>query len=451
MISKSFLSTSGSACLLLAFATACNDAATVPGVYDGVGGAAGSAGAGARGGAAGAAGAGGAASGNGGSGNGGSGNGGSASGSGGSANGSGGSAGSSPEETDGGVPDAGDAGEDASPPLVTIPTVTSNSPPDEATDIALNRRVRATFSEPMDPDTLDTTSFTLTSLATDAGGPVEGTVIATGSSVVFEPDAPLAAETEFVATITTAATDAEGTALAAEHTWSFTTGELLIPGDPVDLGTAGDYVILAKSAISTVPPSAILGDVGISPAAASFITGFSLTADGTNVFSTSPQVTGQLFAANYTSPTPANLTAAVSDMELAFTDAAGRAPGTSGLGTGSIGGLSLPAGVYSWGTGVSIASDLTLDGDATAVWIFQVAQNLTVSNAVDITLSGGALPQNVFWQVSGAVTIGTTSHFEGVILSQTAITLGTGASIDGRLLAQTAVVLDTNAVTEPSE
>jgi hypothetical protein len=334
---------------------------------------------------------------------------------------------------------------------VTIPTVTSNSPPDDASDVALNRRVRATFSEPMDPDTLDTTSFTLVSLSTDAGGPIEGTVVATGSSVVFEPDAPLAADTEFLATISTEATDAEGTPLAAEHSWSFTTGELSIPGDPIDLGTAGDYVILAKSAISTVPPSAIVGDVGISPAAASFITGFSLTADGTNVFSTSPQVTGQLFAADYTSPTPANLTAAVSDMELAFTDAAGRAAGSTELGAGNIGGMTLTEGVYSWGTGVLIPTELTLLGNATAVWIFQIAQNLTVSEGTNITLAGGALPQNVFWQVSGAVTIGTTAHFEGVILSQTAITLGTGASIDGRLLAQTAVVLRTNAVTEPSE
>jgi hypothetical protein len=98
-----------------------------------------------------------------------------------------------------------------------------------------------------------------------------------------------------------------------------------------------------------------------------------------------------------------------------------------------------------------VGTNLTLAGDATAVWIFQIAQTLTVSNAVQVTLTGGALPQNVFWQVSGAVTLGTTSHLEGVVLSQTAITLGTGASINGRLLAQTAVVLDANAVTEPSE
>jgi hypothetical protein len=441
---KSFLSASGGACLLLTFASACSDDDVVGGAGGTTGGRAGG---GASGAGAGVAGAGG--SGAGGSGVGGAGNGGSANG--GSASGAAGNAGSSPEETDGGLPGAEDAGADALPALVTVPTVTSNSPPDDATDVALNRRVRAIFSEPMDPDTLDTASFTLVTLSADAGGPIGGSVVAAGSSVVFVPDAPLAPNTEFVATITTAATDAEDTPLAAEHTWSFTTGELSIPGDPVELGTAGNYVILAKSAVSTVPASVIVGDVGVSPAAATFITGFSLTADGTNVFSTSPQVTGQLFAADYASPTPANLTAAVSDMELAFTDAAGRAPDESELGAGSIGGETLDEGVYSWGTAVSIASNLTLTGDATAVWIFQIAQTLTVSNATQITLTGGALPENVFWQVSGAVTLGTTSHLEGVVLSQTAITLGTGASVNGRLLAQTAVVLDANAVTQPSE
>lgn len=64
-------------------------------------------------------------------------------------------------------------------------------------------------------------------------------------------------------------------------------------------------------------------------------------------------------------------------------------------------------------------------------------------------MSGGALPQNVFWQVAGIVSLGTTAHMEGIVLSQTAITLGTGASVNGRLLAQTAVTLAGNAVVQP--
>jgi hypothetical protein len=218
----------------------------------------------------------------------------------------------------------------------------------------------------------------------------------------------------------------------------------------VNLGMAGTYVILAKTGVSTVPASTITGNLGVSPVFATAITGFPLTADSTNVFSTSPQVTGQIFAADYAPPTPANLTAAVSDMLLAFTNAAGRAPDVTELGAGDIGGMTLPPGVYKWGTGLLIPADITLNGNATAVWIFQIAQNLTVSNGVRVTPAGGALPKNVFWQVSGLADLGTTAHFEGTILSQTSITLHTGASINGRLLAQSAVVLQSATVVAPS-
>ena len=217
----------------------------------------------------------------------------------------------------------------------------------------------------------------------------------------------------------------------------------------VKLGTAGRYAILAKSGISTVPTSAVTGDLGVSPAAATYITGFSLTADPTNVFSTSPQVTGSVFASDYTAPTPSNLTTSISDMELAFTDAAGRAPNVTELGAGNIGGMTLTAGVYKWGTGLLIPTSVTLTGNATDVWIFQIAQDLTVSSATNIVLTGGAVAKNVFWQVSGLADLGTTSHFEGVLLSQTSIALQTGASIKGRLLAQTAVSIDGSAVVQP--
>jgi hypothetical protein len=223
-----------------------------------------------------------------------------------------------------------------------------------------------------------------------------------------------------------------------------------MPGSVVNLGTAGNYAILAKSGISSVPTCAITGNLGVSPAAATFITGFSLVADSTNVFSTSPQVTGKVYAADYTPPTPSNLTTAIGDMQLAFTDAAGRAPNTTELGAGNIGGLTLTPGVYKWGTSLLIPTDVTLTGSATDVWVFQISQNLTVSSAVNIVLVGGAVPQNVFWEVAGLADLGTTSHLEGIVLTQTSVTLHTGASIKGRLLAQTAVTLEGSAVVEPA-
>ena len=221
-------------------------------------------------------------------------------------------------------------------------------------------------------------------------------------------------------------------------------------GIPVELGTAKNYAILAESGISTVPTTAITGNLGVSPAAASFITGFSLSADSTSVFSTSPQVTGKVYAADYTVPTPSALTTAIADMQLAFTDAAGRPPGVTELGSGSIGGMNLAPGVYKWGTGLLIPTTITLTGRATDVWIFQIAQNLTLSSGTKILLAGGAQPKNIFWQVSGLVDLGTTAHFEGVVMTQTSITLRTGASINGRLLAQTAINLDSNSVVEPA-
>jgi hypothetical protein len=218
----------------------------------------------------------------------------------------------------------------------------------------------------------------------------------------------------------------------------------------VNLGTAGNFVMLAKSGISTVPTSAITGDLGVSPAAATYITGFSLAADSTNVFSMSPQVTGKVYASNYTPPTPSKLTTAIGDMQLAFTDAAGRAPGVTELGAGNIGGMTLTPGVYKWTSGLLISTNVSLAGGPTDVWIFQIAQNLTVSSSAKVTLTGGAVPKNVFWEVSGSANVGTTAHLEGVILSQTAITLQTGASINGRLLAQTAVSVAGSTVVEPA-
>jgi hypothetical protein len=300
----------------------------------------------------------------------------------------------------------------------------------------------------MDSTTLTATSFTLTPAGTTT--PVLGAVVYGNLTAVFSPSAQLASNVTYTATITPGALSSLGVALSANHVWSFTTGDGVPQALPVNLATAGNFVILAKSGISTVPASAITGNIGVSPGAATLITGFSLIADSTNVFATSNQVVGKVFAANYAPPSPSNMTTAIGDMQLAFTDAAGRAPDITELGSGNIGGMTLTPGVYKWGSGVSIAADVTLTGSATDIWIFQIAQTLILSNATKVSLAGGALPKNVFWQVSGLVDLGTTAHLEGVVLCQTAITLKTGASINGRLLAQTAVALDTSTVVEPA-
>jgi hypothetical protein len=217
---------------------------------------------------------------------------------------------------------------------------------------------------------------------------------------------------------------------------------------PVPLGTAGNFRILAKTGISTTGTTSIVGDIGVSPIDSTAITGFGLTMDSSNTFSTSALVTGNVYAADYASPTPTMMTTAISDMETAYTDAAGRTnPDHTELGAGDITSMTLAPGLYKWSTGLLIGTaGVTLSGGASDVWIFQIAQDLTVGNGAIVTLSGGAQVTNIFWQIAGQVTLGTTSQFKGIILCQTLIEMNTGANLEGKALAQTAVTLDSNNV-----
>jgi len=224
----------------------------------------------------------------------------------------------------------------------------------------------------------------------------------------------------------------------------------------VNLLSAGNYVILAKTAITTTPgvvDTSIIGDLGISPAGAVSMTGFGQTLDASNTFSTSALVTGKIYASNYTAPTPATLTTAVSAMEAAYTDAATRTPGTGAtnlnVGAGTLSGQNFAPGTYTWNgptSNVTITGDITLTGSASDIWIFQIAGTLDIASGKKIILAGGAQPQNVFWQVAGAVTLVTGSQFQGIILAQTNIAMQDGATLNGRALAQTAVTLIGNTI-----
>jgi len=220
---------------------------------------------------------------------------------------------------------------------------------------------------------------------------------------------------------------------------------------PVNLGMAGGFAILAKSGISTVPTSAVTGDIGVSPIDSTAITGFSLMHATASPFATSVQITGKAYAPDYADPTAANLTSAIGDMQTAYTDAAGRSiPDFTELGAGQIGGLTLVPGLYKWGTDVLISTDVTLNGGPNDVWVFQIAGKLLQANGKKVILTGGASAKNIFWQSFGVVSIGTTAHFAGIVMAKTSITVGTGTSVTGRLLAQTAVTLDSDTITAPN-
>ncbi|KAJ7292497.1 hypothetical protein C8J57DRAFT_1160729 [Mycena rebaudengoi] len=211
---------------------------------------------------------------------------------------------------------------------------------------------------------------------------------------------------------------------------------------PVLLGTAKNFAILAKTGVSTVPNSAVSGNVGISPATVTSLTGFSLVRDVSQQFWTSTQVNGHLMGATDALPTPGLLTIAVLDMQTAFTDAMNRPrPNFVGLKAGLIGGSVLVPGLYKWTTGVTISTGITISGGPADTWIFQISGTLVQSANVRITLIGGAQSRNIVWVVAGTVSVGTNAVFEGNILAKTNVVIGTNAIDHGCIYAQTAVTL----------
>ncbi|MCC5915776.1 MAG: DUF3494 domain-containing protein [Cryomorphaceae bacterium] len=324
------------------------------------------------------------------------------------------------------------------------PKVESTSPSADETNVALNKTISVNFSEEMDASTITSSSFSVKKGSTV----VPGSVSYSGKTALFEPSVALDENAGYTVTISTSVKNKKGDAMIKKESWEFSTGVSMTGMATVNLRASGNYVILAKTAINNIPTADITGDVGLSPAATSYITGFSLT--NATGYATSAQVTGRIYAADMAPPTSINLATAVNDMISAYNDAAGRSvPDFTELGNGNIGGKTLIPGLYKWTSTVVVPTNFVVSGSATDVWIFQIAGNLSVGSGVKMILSGGAKPENIFWQVAGEVGIGTTSEFKGVLLSMTGITLNTGATLNGRALAQSAVVLDSNIITQP--
>jgi hypothetical protein len=203
---------------------------------------------------------------------------------------------------------------------------------------------------------------------------------------------------------------------------------------PVALGTADNFAVLAGSSVTNTGPTSVTGDLGASPGTS--ITGFP---PGTVV---GTQHAGDATAAQ-----------AVADLTTAYNDAAGRTLCAVTV-AGNLGGQTLGPGLYKSTSSLAISSgDLTLDaqGDATAVFIFQIASTLTTTSGRQIVLSGGAKATNVFWQVGTSATLGSASVFRGTLMADQSVTLNTGASLTGRALARIAgVTLDANPILKPT-
>ena len=311
---------------------------------------------------------------------------------------------------------------------VIPPTVISTDPGNGATSVLLNKKITATFSEAMNPLTINITTFLLKQGATS----ITGTVTYTGVTAMFTPSANFAINTLYTATITTGVKDLAGNAMLVNYTWSFTTGITTGQGG-IDLGTAGNFAILAGAGVTNTGNTIVTGDLGTSPTGT--VTGFPPGI-----------VIGTIHAAD---PVAAQ---AKLDLTIAYNDAQSRTTGAVSL-PGDLSGLTLVPGLYVNSTSVMLsAGNVTLDaqGDVNAVFILKMGSTLTTLPGTQVILSGGAQAKNIYWSVGSSGTLGTNSLFYGNILSDQAISLNTGAVLNGRALTRIAsVTLQANIVNKP--
>ena len=310
----------------------------------------------------------------------------------------------------------------------TPPTVVSTDPINNATGVSLNKVIVANFSTAMNATTINSLTYLLKQGTTA----VAGTVSYSGVSASFTPSANLLPNTTYNATITTGAQNVSGNAIASNYNWSFTTAPAAgMPG--VDLGTAGNFAILAGAGVTNTGNTIVTGDLGTSPT-------------GTVVGFPPGIVVGSIHAAN---PTAAQ---AKVDLTTAYNDAQGRSTGAISL-PGDLSGLTLAPGLYVNSTSVMIsAGNLTIDaqGNPNAVFIFKMGSTLTTSPGTGVVLIGGAQAKNIYWSVGTSATLGTNSVFYGNILADQSISLNTGATLYGRALTRIAsVTLQANIVTKP--
>jgi hypothetical protein len=334
--------------------------------------------------------------------------------------------------------------------------VTIIDPADLATGVSLNKIVNVTFSTPMDPLTLNATTFTLKQGAT----PIAGAISYTGSTASFTPFSELLPNTSYTATITTNAKNSAGTPIVADYVWTFNTVTALGPM-AVKLNSVARFGIIAGVGVSNnAGPSQINNlDVGIYPGARSSITGFFVVDGGPGLITN-----GTFYAADDIGPPGINaiLNQAQLDLVAAYNQAAGATTPAPNVAPADLGGQTLAPGIWTSASTMLLQNgNLTLDaqGDANAVWIFQIGAGFTSvgsgpfpsASGGNVILAGGAQAKNVFWQVGSSAIIGDYTSFKGNVLSFSSITMNTGAVAEGRMLARNGSVTmtSTNIINKP--
>jgi hypothetical protein len=364
-------------------------------------------------------------------------------------------------------------------PATSAPAITLTNPANADMNVLLNKAVGATFSEAMDPVTINAPGTFTLAVAGAGGAAVSGNVAYDSVSHIatFTPAANLAASTHYTATITNAAKDLAGNGLAAGITanpWNFATGASLGPIPP-NLATASTFGAFGGGAgitnqgINTV----INGNIGTT-GASTLVTGFHDAGTGciyTETGSNMGTVNGNI----YTAPPPPTVgcptegttttfgiaTQAATDALAAFNNLSPASrPGGADPGAGQLGGLVLPPGIYkaAGGSFLITGSDLTLDGqgDANAIWVFQTASTLTVGAPGaprSVILIGGAQAKNVFWQIGSAATINAAGGgtMVGTVIAAAGVTFSTVgnaaiSTLNGRALGLNASVTLVNTV-----
>ncbi|MBK9728845.1 MAG: Ig-like domain-containing protein [Saprospiraceae bacterium] len=329
--------------------------------------------------------------------------------------------------------------------MLAPPMVTSTIPLNNEISVVYDQTLEANFNMPMDPLTINGTSF----LLSYGNIPVSGTISYSGLKASFNPTNNLIPNTLYKATITTAVKNLAGVALVNDYVWTFTTKTS--GGAPfVDLKSVARFGIIAGVGVSNNAGFSEIHDmdIGISPGVRSSVTGFP----------PGIVVNGAIYASDDVSPpgVAAMLIQAKNDLTAAYNFAKGASIPAPNVVSGDQGGKTLAPGIYKSNSSLLIANgDLTLDaqGDPNAVWIFQVASSFTTIGGAggNIILSGGAQPNNVFWQVGSSATIGDFTSFQGNILALTSVTMNSGATAEGRMLCiNGAIVLtSTNIINKP--
>jgi len=334
----------------------------------------------------------------------------------------------------------------------TNPTVTLTAPLNSATDVALNSAIHATFSKAMNPLSISTATFTVAGLSGVSG---VVTYDATSRIATFTPSSNLLPSTTYTATITTGAKDLAGNAIIqglVPNPWTFTTGTELSTG-AVPLGLAATFGTFGGTAgmTNTGTLSLINGDIGTIATDTATITGFHDTAG--DIYTETPAnigpVNGKIYSCtnSTTGPTSASPNAAACaiatqarlDAQTAYLALAAMPAGANP--GANLANLTLAPGVYTSPSGSFLieGGNLTLDaqGDANAVWVFQMAATLTVGGPgaaapQSIILAGGAQAKNVFWQVGSFATINAAGGgtMVGTIISQAGVSFSTVGNVN---------------------